>query len=78
MEGGSFVEASEVSVADTGIAQAISWSIGYLLKKNELMDLFPEWHSETFPLNAFHPLRKHPPAKIRAFVDFCIEIAHSL
>ena len=34
--------------------------------------------SATFPLFAFHPSRKHPPAKVRAFVDFCVEIAMEL
>jgi transposase-like protein len=28
-------------------------------------------------LPAVHPSRKHPPAKVRAFVDFCVEIARS-
>jgi hypothetical protein len=25
-----------------------------------------------------HPSRKHPPAKVRAFVDFCVGIATDL
>src|SRR6202020_2879952 len=36
-----------------------------------LIDLFPRWHGERFPLYAFHPSHKHQPAKVRAFVDFC-------
>jgi DNA-binding transcriptional LysR family regulator len=65
-------------VAGTGVAQVIGWGIGELLEKGELIDLFPDWHGETFPLYAFHPSRKHPPAKVRAFVDFCIEVGQSL
>ncbi|WP_210183230.1 hypothetical protein [Methylobrevis pamukkalensis] len=35
------------------------------------MDLFPDWPDETFPLYAIHPSRRHPAAKVRAFLDFC-------
>jgi DNA-binding transcriptional LysR family regulator len=65
-------------VAGTGVAQVIGWGIGSLLTSGELVDLFPDWHGERFPLFAFHPSRKHPPAKVRAFVDFCVEIAMEL
>ena len=65
-------------VVGTGIAQIIGWGVGHLLTKGALVDLFPEWHGERFPLFAFHPSRKHPPAKVRAFVDFCIEVVTDL
>jgi DNA-binding transcriptional LysR family regulator len=42
------------------------------------IDLFPDWHGERFPLFAFHPSRKHPPAKVRAFVEFCIGVLRAL
>jgi DNA-binding transcriptional LysR family regulator len=65
-------------VAGTGVAQIIGWSVGQLLAEGVLVDLFPDWHGERFPLFAFHPSRKHPPAKVRAFVDFCVELAMDL
>jgi DNA-binding transcriptional LysR family regulator len=68
----------EECVAGTGVGQIIGWSVGNLLASGKLIDLFPEWHGERFPLFAFHPSRKHPPAKVRAFVDFCIEVARDL
>jgi len=61
-------------LAGTGIAQVIGWGVGALLESGELVDLFPDWHGELFPLFAFHPSRKHPPAKVRAFTEYCIEI----
>jgi hypothetical protein len=42
--------------------------------RGNFIDLFPDWHGERFALFAFHPWRKHQPAKVRAFVDFCVEI----
>jgi DNA-binding transcriptional LysR family regulator len=68
----------EECLAGTGVAQVIGWGIGTWLAKGALVDLFPDWHGERFPLFAFHPSRKHPPAKVRAFVDFCVEIAMNL
>jgi len=68
----------EECIAGTGIAQVIGWGVGGLLASGALIDLFPAWHGERFPLFAFHPSRKHPPAKVRAFVDFCVEIVHRL
>jgi DNA-binding transcriptional LysR family regulator len=68
----------EECVAGTGIAQVIGWSIKGLLTTGALIDLFPDWHGERFPLFAFHPSRKHPPAKVRAFVEFCVNVVQQL
>jgi DNA-binding transcriptional LysR family regulator len=65
-------------VAGTGIAQIIGWGVGELLKRGDLIDLFPKWHGERFPLHAFHPSGKHPPAKVGVFTDFCLAIASAL
>ena len=68
----------EECLAGTGIAQIIGWGIKELLTRGALVDLFPDWHGERFPLFAFHPSRKHPPAKVRAFVEFCMEVVQRL
>ena len=68
----------EECVAGTGIAQVIGWGIKGLLASGALIDLFPDWHGERFPLFAFHPSRKHPPAKVRAFVEFCAKVIQQL
>jgi DNA-binding transcriptional LysR family regulator len=41
-----------------------------LLKEGRLINLFPDWPDETFPLHALYPSRHHPAAKVRAFVEF--------
>jgi DNA-binding transcriptional LysR family regulator len=65
-------------VAGTGVAQVIGWGVKELLAGGALVDLFPDWHGERFPLFAFHPSRNHPPAKVRAFVEFCVEVVQRL
>ena len=68
----------EECIAGTGIGQIIGWGIKELLASGALIDLFPDRHGERFPLFAFHPSRKHPPAKVRAFVEFCVSVVQQL
>jgi DNA-binding transcriptional LysR family regulator len=67
-------------VAGTGVARIIGWYRGSARARslNPLIDLFPAWHGEIFSLFAFHPSRKHPPAKVQAFVDFCLSVIQTL
>jgi DNA-binding transcriptional LysR family regulator len=39
-----------------------------------LVDLFPDWNEERFPLYLYLPSRRHPPAKVRAFADFLVAV----
>jgi len=39
-----------------------------------LINLFPEWMDERYPLYAYYPTRHHLPAKTRAFLDFVVEL----
>jgi len=59
-------------VAGTGIAQVFTVVVKELLEDGSLVQLFPEWSDETFPLYAYYPSRHHPAAKVRAFVDFVL------
>jgi DNA-binding transcriptional LysR family regulator len=43
-----------------------------LLEAGRLVDLFPDWPDETFPLYALYPSRHHPPLKVRAFIEFVL------
>jgi len=61
-------------LAGYGIAQMMSLGIGDLLAKGKLVELFPDWPDERFPLYVLYPSRKHLPAKTRAFVDFLVEL----
>jgi DNA-binding transcriptional LysR family regulator len=39
-----------------------------LIGRGDLVDLFPDWPGETFPLYALYPSRHLPAAKVRAFI----------
>lgn len=60
-------------IAGAGIAQIMAIGVQALLDGGQLIELFPNWPDERFPLYAFHASRRHPPAKVRAFIDFCAE-----
>jgi DNA-binding transcriptional LysR family regulator len=62
-------------VAGTGIAQVLGIGVQPLLESGRLIELFPDWPGETFPLYALHPSRHHPPAKVRAFIEFALKAA---
>ena len=61
-------------VAGVGIAQVLAISVRQHLASGQLVELFPDWPDETFPLYAVRPSRRLPPMKVAAFVDFCEEI----
>src|SRR3984957_19392982 len=65
-------------IAGTGVAQIIGCSVGPLLAAGVLVDLFPDWPGGACPVLACHPAGQHPPAKVRAFGDFCVETAMEL
>ena len=44
----------------------------------QLIELFPEWPGETFPLYAIRPSRRLPPAAVEVFLDFCTEICEGI
>lgn len=61
-------------LAGAGIAQVMALGVQDLLDAGRLVELFPDWPGETFPLHIVHPSRRNPAAKVRAFIDFCSEI----
>lgn len=60
--------------AGFGIAQALEIGCEPLLRSGRLIELFPGWSDERFPLHAIFPSRLHRAAKVRTFIDFVAEI----
>lgn len=57
-----------------GIAQVMSLGSKHLIEGGKLVELFPEWPDEIFPLYAIYPSRQHCAAKVRVFTDFCLQL----
>lgn len=60
------------SVCEHGhaVAQMLDLGLAPALKDGRLVDVFPDWPDERFPLYAFYPSRHLPAAKVRAFLEF--------
>jgi DNA-binding transcriptional LysR family regulator len=61
-------------VSGIGIAQMLLLAAEPLIRAGRLVNLFPDWMDERFPLHAYLPSRHHVPAKARAFLDFVIAL----
>jgi len=59
-----------VCLAGYGIAQMMALGAEQMLADGRLVDLFPDWPDERFPLYALYPSRRHLPAKTAAFLAF--------
>jgi DNA-binding transcriptional LysR family regulator len=62
-------------LAGQGCFQMLAIGLAPFLARGELVQVLPDWSEELYPLYAYHPSRRLPPAKVRAFLDFIQEIA---
>jgi len=63
--------------AGYGIAQLMASGSEALFEQGSLINLFPAWSEERFPLYAFFPSRAHLPAKTRALTDFVADLSRA-
>jgi DNA-binding transcriptional LysR family regulator len=68
-----FATALGACLAGHGIAQLMELGTGELRRSGALIELFPRWQDELYPLYVLLPSRQRPPAKVRAFLDFVVE-----
>jgi DNA-binding transcriptional LysR family regulator len=62
------------TLAGAGVAQIKEIGIREPLADGRLVNLFPEWAEERFPLYALYPSRHLPAAKVRAFIEFVMGV----
>ncbi|HLG84122.1 MAG TPA: LysR family transcriptional regulator [Bradyrhizobium sp.] len=57
-----------------GIAQIMQLGSREIITKGKLVEIFPDWPGETFPLYAIYPSRRHRAAKVSVFSDWCAKL----
>ncbi|MBN3728115.1 LysR family transcriptional regulator [Burkholderia sp. Ac-20379] len=62
-------------LAGLGVAQMLAIAAEPMIAAGQLVNLFPDWSDERFPLYAYYPSRQHLPARTRVFLDFVIGLA---
>ncbi|MBV8747297.1 MAG: hypothetical protein JO134_19875 [Xanthobacteraceae bacterium] len=60
-------------LAGFGVAQMIDLGLDHHFNTGALVNLFPDWSDERFPLYVYYASRSHVPAKVRTFIDFIVE-----
>jgi DNA-binding transcriptional LysR family regulator len=60
------------------VAQVLELGVEPALRVGRLVELFPDWPDEHFPLYALYPSRNLPPAKVRAFLEFVVALSRWL
>jgi DNA-binding transcriptional LysR family regulator len=65
----------DACMAGSGIAQMLLLGAERLIESGQLVNLFPDWPDERFPLYAYYPSRRNLPAKSRCFLDFVAGLA---
>lgn len=68
---GAMLSACEAGV---GIAQIMQLGSKHLIADGRLVELFPDWSGEMFPLYALYPSRQLRAAKVRSFIDFTVDL----
>ena len=61
-------------LAGLGIAQLFELGIEQYTSSNQMVQLYPEWSDQRFPLYAYYPSRHHVPAKTRALLSFVMDL----
>ncbi|WP_095987808.1 LysR family transcriptional regulator [Cystobacter fuscus] len=61
-------------LAGQGIAQVLEFHAREFLADGRLVQVLPEWADETYPLYAYHHSAQLMSAKVRAFLDFVVDV----
>jgi len=60
-------------LAGFGIAQVIDLGLEHHFRSGALVNVFPDWSDERFPLYVYYVSRNYVPAKVRKFIDFIVD-----
>jgi DNA-binding transcriptional LysR family regulator len=60
-------------LAGFGIAQVIDLGLKHHFESGALINVFPDWSDERFPLYVYYASRNYVPAKVRTFIDFIVD-----
>jgi DNA-binding transcriptional LysR family regulator len=59
-------------LAGFGVAQVIDLGLEHHVDTGALINLFPDWSDERYPLYVYYASRNHLPARLRQFIDFIV------
>jgi LysR family transcriptional regulator, regulator for bpeEF and oprC len=70
-DGGAYLAAG---LAGLGVSQLVRNMAQPYLDDGSLVPLFPDWHFDALPVHVVYPPNRHLSTKLRAFVDWLVEL----
>ena len=67
----------EMVVAGAGIAQGTWWLYRKDLERGDVRQVLTEYQVDGAPVSVLYPQQRHMPAKLRAFIDFLVQITRT-
>lgn len=67
----------EAAAAGIGVAQGTWWLYRKDLQQGKVRAILEEFATEGAPVSVLYPPQRHLPAKLRAFIDFLVEISRT-
>lgn len=64
-------------LAGLGIIQAPESGLRPLMESGRLIEILPEWHAPSMPVNFLYASRRHLPRRVQFFMDWAAEILSS-
>ena len=62
------------ALAGLGIAQIARFQAAPYLARGELVEILPEWQHPLIPMHVVYPPNRHLSARVRAFVEWTVEV----
>jgi DNA-binding transcriptional LysR family regulator len=66
----------EAAAVGLGVVNATWWLLRKDLEARTIVPILEEYATEGAPVSVYYPLNRHLPAKVRAFIDFLVDITH--
>lgn len=70
-EGNAYLSAT---LAGLGIAQLAKFQAAAFIASGELVEILPEWQHPAIPMHVVYPPNRHLSARVRAFVEWTVEL----
>jgi DNA-binding transcriptional LysR family regulator len=64
-------------VAGTGVAQGTWWLYRKDLERGDVRAILRDYELEGAPVSVLYPPQRHLPVKLRAFIDFLVQITRT-
>jgi LysR family transcriptional regulator, regulator for bpeEF and oprC len=62
------------ALSGLGIAQIARFQVAPFIARGELVEILPDWQHPLIPMHVVYPLNRHLSARVRAFVEWTVEV----